>query len=141
MREITEISSDEGSGAFVIRSYDEDEGWQTAVCRDADELVENARDHLDKMKMDGLSQEKRKTVSESLRCHGIPVPESLLIVSDDTDPNRSTDVICEQRQEDSDNYGNTCILYITDIHLDSKIERNHGDPPKDDDVESEIRAC
>lgn len=138
MREITEISPDEGSGAFVIHSYDEDKGWQTVVCRDADELVENARDHLDWIKMDDLSKEDKEAVSESLRRHGIPVPESLLVVSDDTDPNRSTDVICEQIHDDSDNYGNTCILYVTDIHIDSKIERNHGDPPKTEDVESEI---
>lgn len=138
MKEITEISSDEGSGAFVIRSYDEDEGWQTIVCRDADELVEIARNHLDTMDMDGLSNESKEAVLESLHRHGIPVPGSLLVVADDTDPNGSTDIVCEERREECDNYGNTCILYVTDIHLDSKIERNHGDLPKDEDVESEI---
>lgn len=138
MREITEISSDEGSGAFIIRSYDEDEGWQTVVCRDADKLVEIARDLLDKLKMDGLSEEDKEAVSESLHRHGIPVPGSLLVVADDTDLNRSTDIVCEQRPEDCDSYGNICILYVTDIHLDSKIERNHGDSPNEEDIESEI---
>ena len=138
MKEITRVSFNEDSGRYSIRLYDEDSGWQNVECDDAESMIQMTQGCLEKIDTDTIGTEQALAIRNILDSRGIPIPERLSGNSNGRPTSSSGMNAVAEWEYESDYRNDARIFYVTDIHLDSKIEDAYGVEASEEDEKSII---